>query len=229
MNFNSSSEFQIRADSWNSSQNADLVYFNVDVKELFGITLDYPGLKGALNAALEAGRAVTPIDTGLLRRSMTMRQLNDHAVVVFYDPKKIVGAIRKGVKVKDYYPKFLEDHAKTFNWLAIVIKHFYDELFARVKLLKKKEPKPVPNPEDKPTEVIPVSIPENSTIHKKSTNNSLIDMTVGLLFLQSLNRQYQEKKKQAKLLQEEQKQKQLNQLVAAQALSKLRKAQHMEE
>lgn len=133
MNFNSDSEWQIKAAPRGQSNQGDIVFFIVNVKELFGMTLDSPGMKSALNAAFDESRKYIPIDTGLMRRSYTMRRISDDQVYVYFDPAKILGQKRKGITVDDYYPKYLAEKAKTFNWLTIVMSHFYDKLFAAVK------------------------------------------------------------------------------------------------
>lgn len=179
MNFNSDKEFQFKAAPEYQSNQGDEVFFIVNVKELFNIDLNFPGIIGALNKAFMAAKAVTPIDTGLMRRSMTMIKLDDYRVKIFFDRDKIVGKKRKGIIVKDYYPIYLADHAKTFNWLTIVIKHFYDTLYPAVKALRK----------------------------KSAENKATIDFTTFSLFYEDLKSEYRTKKEEAIELRKQEKEK----------------------
>lgn len=180
MNFNSDKEFQIKAAPQHQSNQGEEVFFIVNMKELFNISLDFPNIKRAINMAFMEGKAYTPIDTGLMRKSMTVIQLDSDRVKIFFDKNKIVGKTRKGVVVKEYYPIFLAEKPKTFNWLAIVIKHFYDELYRQVKLIKK----------------------------SKTKNTDIIDYTTFIAFMEEFNMEYKAKKKIAKDLRDEQRKKQ---------------------
>src|SRR5574344_2557561 len=104
--FNTSTEPQFRsapmAGGYQVNQ-GEIVYFVIDLNEMFGITLDYPGIKGALNAAFLESKRYVPVDTGLMKSSYTMRPKSDTLVECFFDPDKIVGQMRKGEKVEDYY------------------------------------------------------------------------------------------------------------------------------
>lgn len=173
MNFNSDKEFQFKAAPEYQSNQSDEVFFIVNVKELFNVDLTYPGIIGALNSAFMDAKSVTPIDTGLMRRSMTMIKLDEYRVKIFFDRDKIVGKMRKGVIVKDYYPIYLADHAKTFNWLTIVIKHFYDTLYAAMRNLKKK------------------------ATEKTEEKKGIIDFTTFTLFYEDLKSEYKVKKQEA--------------------------------
>lgn len=182
MNFNSSMEIQFKASPTESGSNrGEEVFWIVNVKELFDIDLTFPGIKGALNAAFMAAKAVTPISTGLMRRSMTMIQIDNYRVKIFFDRSKIVGQKRKGVIVKDYYPIYLEEHAKTFNWLTILIKHFYDELYRQMKSLQKKHP----------------------ASETKDKDSGTIAFAMFMMFKDVLDEEYKKKKEEAKKLKEE--------------------------
>lgn len=181
MNFNSSYEPQVKASTISGYERNEEVYWRVDVNELFGIDLTYKGITTALNQALQAAKIVTPIETGLLRRSLSLKKINDTTVECYFDRKKIVGRIRKGITVTDYYPKYLSEHPKTFNWLSICIKHFYDELFKQMKILKHKE---------------------------KVDDERIIRFAMFEIFYDDLNASYKEMKQAAKIQQDEQLEKQ---------------------
>lgn len=189
MNFNSSLEPQLKLAPTNKLMQGDYVFWLVNVKELFNIDLNYPGIKTALNNSLKEAKSVTPIDTGLLRSSLTLRQLDNFRVEVFFDPNKIVGKIRKGREVKDYYPKYLAEHAKTFNWLAICIKHFYDKLYEEVRQMYKKQQ----NKFDKDFDDAD-KINEEFQLQK---NNKLVSMKQASAFMSQLRLQYKNAKEEA--------------------------------
>ena len=121
------------------SDTGNLVYFYIDVKEMFGVTLSQPGMMNAIRIAMRESKSVIPDKTGLLRRSYSLLKDSNHRVMIFFDPAKIVGANRRGQTVKTYYPKYLAEKAKTFGWLDIVIRRFLMVLIAEVKILKKKQ------------------------------------------------------------------------------------------
>ena len=114
---------------------SDIVFFIINVKTLFGVDLNYPGMIGALNKAFEAGKSKVPVDTGLTKNSFKGRKIDDYNVYYFFDPADIVGKVRKKQIVKDYYPKYIAESAKNFNWLSIVMYNFYETLFAEVRKL----------------------------------------------------------------------------------------------
>lgn len=119
----------------------DLVYFICDVKELFGVDLNTTGVKNALNYAFNVSKSVVPIQTGLMLRSYTIKQISSTAIMCFFDPKKIVGQKRLGKVVKEYYPQYLKKYPKRFNWMDIIVKKFYENLKIEMKKLKKKNDK----------------------------------------------------------------------------------------
>ena len=132
MKINSSAHIQF-------SDDGSLVYFNINVKELFDVNLRYPGIKNALNVAFSESKSVVPIKTGLMRRSYTMDILNEDTIRVYFDPNKIVGQKRLGTVVKEYYPKYLKEHSKTFNWLDVVMSKFLKSLYLSAKELERKK------------------------------------------------------------------------------------------
>ena len=184
--FISSSDPQIKAAPTNKLNQSDIVFFIVDVNELFGITLDYPGIIGALNNAFLDSKQYIPVATGLTKRSYTMEKINETQVRIYFDPKKIIGQVRKGVTVKEYYVVYIAQNAKRFNWLSIVMKHFYDRLYKEVKDIGKKHP------------------------------NKPIDPTNYLAFIAFFNADYEQKKEEAKQLKkdQEQQEKQRKQYIA---------------
>lgn len=103
--------------------------------ELFNIDLNYRGIIKVLNDAMKYSRQFVPMDTGLTRRSMEIRKISDTTVQVFFNPERIIGQIRRGHVVKDYYVKYIAESAKNYNWLSIVIFKFYDYLVKAVKQL----------------------------------------------------------------------------------------------
>lgn len=178
MNYNSDKEPQIRAQSISSIMKTNkevdrVVYFRVNLRELFNTDINYTGMKTALNKAFFACKSVCPIDTGMMRRSMELKVISDYVVEVLWNPDKIVGKIRKGVIVKDYYPVYLAEKPATFNWLAICIKHFYTTLYEEVrKLVNKKKKEKVP---------------------------STISLVIAAKFIDELNKEFKVKKEAAKL------------------------------
>ena len=141
--FNTSLEPQIRsapmANGYQANQ-GDVVFFQCDLTEMFGINLDYPGIRGALNQAFYESKRYIPVDTGLMKSSYTMRPLSDTLVELFFDPAKIIGQERKGQTVKEYYPKWVGSSGSSnsaWNWLTIVMNHFYDRLIKEVRSLSK--------------------------------------------------------------------------------------------
>lgn len=116
------------------SERGQLVYFDVDMKELFNVNLSFPGVISALNKAFNVSKSVVPIKTGLMLRSYTMKKISSSKVRCFFDPKKIVGQKRLGRIVKEYYPQYLVDTPKRYDWLQILIMKFYKAL--EIEMLK---------------------------------------------------------------------------------------------
>lgn len=116
-----------------------LVYFKVNVKELFDINLLYPGIVTALNKAFRYSKKFIPVKTGLMKSSYTMDRINNEAVMVYFDPQKILGKKRLGRIVKVYYPQYLKEYSSRFNWLDIIMRNFFNELISNVKQLDKKQ------------------------------------------------------------------------------------------
>ena len=106
-----------------------IVYFDIDIVELFGVDLNTTGVKSALNQAFQSARKVIPYRTGLMRRSFTMIKVSsDKKVRCYFDPKKILGVKRLGKIVTEYYPRYLIQYAKRYNWLDLVILRFLTTL-----------------------------------------------------------------------------------------------------
>lgn len=188
--FRTSLDPEVSAKPAHQSNQGSYVFFRVNVKELFGIDLNYPGIRTALNKAFMAAKPYTPVDTGITRRSMTMKEINPYEVEVFYDPKKIIGQVRKGVVIKENYTIYIAESPKRWNWLSIVMKHFYDTLFREVKKLKSKY-------EHKEQ-------PKNKTL-----GGSGISFIGYGAFMEVFNSEYKAKKEEAKLLREEQRKKRI--------------------
>lgn len=123
------------------SDDGNLVYFNINVRELFEVNLGYPGLMNALKTAFRESKDTIPYKTGLLRRSYSMDRLNEETIRVYFDPSKIVGATRLGRPVDVYYPKYLKEKSKTFNWLDIVMRRFLRTLLVEVRSMNEKKQK----------------------------------------------------------------------------------------
>ena len=114
---------------------SDIVFFIINVKTLFGVDLNYPGMIGALNKAFEVAKSKVPVDTGITRNSFKGRKIDDYSVYYFFDPADVIGKVRKKQIVKEYYVKYIAESAKNFNWLSIVMYYFYETLFSEVRKL----------------------------------------------------------------------------------------------
>ena len=121
--------------SMESSDSGDLIYFIVNVEELFKVNLSYPGILNILKKAFNESKKFIPVWTGLMKSSYTMDRINNTAVMIYFDPQKILGKKRLGRVVKVYYPKYLKDKSTTFNWLDIIMKAFYRNLIAEAEAL----------------------------------------------------------------------------------------------
>lgn len=120
------------------SERGQLVYFEVDMKELFNVDLNTPDVISALNKAFNVSKSVVPIKTGLMLRSYTMKKISSTSVRCYFDPEKIIGKTRLGKTVKEYYPQYLVDTPKRYDWLQVLIKKFYDALRIQMEKLAKK-------------------------------------------------------------------------------------------
>ena len=114
---------------------SDIVFFIINVKTLFGVDLNYPGMIGALNKAFEVAKTKVPVDTGITRNSFKGRKIDDYSVYYFFDPADVIGKVRKKQIVKEYYVKYIAESAKNFNWLSICMYYFYETLFSEVRKL----------------------------------------------------------------------------------------------
>lgn len=115
----------------------DMVYFMVNLEQLYGIKTSFPGLRSKIMKSFQESKKVTPIDTGLMRSSYSLHYVADNRVLLFFDPHKIIGKKRKGRIVKEYYPKYLAEKAKTFSWLDIVARRFFTVLLQGIRELNK--------------------------------------------------------------------------------------------
>ena len=120
------------------SDTGKLVYFEVDMKELFNVDLQTSGIISALNHAFNVSKTAVPVKTGLMLRSYTMDKISSTTVRCYFDPNKIIGKKRLGRIVKDYYPQYLVEFPSRLNWLDVVIKRFYDALKIELEELAKK-------------------------------------------------------------------------------------------
>lgn len=138
--FTSDADFKIAVNPRYKPENRgnDKVFFNVNVNELFGLTVNTPGMRTALNKAFQVSKNYVPVASGVTKRSYTMKILGKNAAQIFFDPNKVVGASRFGIKVKSYYVPHIAENPGRFNWLSIVIKRFYDSLYASVKAIIRK-------------------------------------------------------------------------------------------
>ena len=180
--FSSDIYAQFKAAPSNKPNQSGVVFFIVDVQELFNVNLSFRGIIKCLNAAFMESKRYVPVATGLLKRSYTMERLDDHRVRCFFDPNKIVGQTRDGVVVKDYYPQYIAEHASRFNWLTIVIKKFYDKLYGEAKKLFKSQ--------------------KDNPIKQKDPNKQQMFMFGVTEFMKELNQKYKTSKIEAKELKE---------------------------
>ena len=127
-----STTFQVRAAVDYRLNQSDIVFFRVNLNEMFGVDINYRGMKKCLNTAFMSCKKYIPYDTGITYRSFTQKQLTDYEIEYFFDPKKVVGQTRKGVIVKDYYVKYIASTPKNYSWLTKVIYEFYETLFREV-------------------------------------------------------------------------------------------------
>lgn len=155
------------------SEDGEVVYFMVNIKELFNISSNYNGMKSIIRKAFGISKQYVPIKTGLMRSSYTLEYISSDVIRLFFDPTKILGKTRLGVVVKTYYPRYLVEKSKTFNWLDVVMKKFLDSLIGDVKALKK----------------------------QKDIEDAL-SLAAALLFMKQFNDQYIEKQKKYKKLNE---------------------------
>lgn len=128
------------------NQQGEVVYFICDVKELFGVSLDVPGVKKALRTAFKKSHIKKikgsptggiPYDTGLMMSSFTMEPVSNDAVICYFDPNKILGKERKGQIVKYYYPAVLFKHRWHTLWVYDLAKTFYEFLLMEMVNLDK--------------------------------------------------------------------------------------------
>jgi len=178
--FESSKDPQIKATSWNNSQSDEEVFWIVNLKELFDIDLNFKGIKNILNKAFMKAKEFVPYDTGITRKSMRQIQLDTYRIKIFFDKNRVIGQIRKGVKVKEYYVKYIAEHASRFNWLSICMYHYYITLFNEMKNLQKRK-------------------------FNESGNTAGISLLMAAVFMEQIRAEYEAKKEEAKKLKEEEK------------------------
>lgn len=123
------------------SDDGNLVYFNINTRELFNVPLSYPGLLNIIKIAFRESKSEIPFKTGLLRRSYSMDRINDETVRIYFDPSKIIGSNRSGRPVDVYYPKYLKEKSKTFNWLDLIMRKFLRVLISEVRNMNKEKQK----------------------------------------------------------------------------------------
>lgn len=112
-----------------------LVYFVVDTQELFQKKLDEEGVMSALQAAFQASKSKCPVDTGLMKSAYTFKRLNSHAIMCCFPPEKIVGHMRKGRIVEEYYPVYVAEESKrSHNYLNEMMKEFLSVLKSKLKV-----------------------------------------------------------------------------------------------
>jgi len=97
------------------SEDGEVVYFIVNIKELFNVSSNYNGMKSIIRKAFEISKRFVPIKTGLMRSSYTLEYISSDVVRLYFDPNKILGKTRLGRVVQTYYPKYLVEKSKTFN------------------------------------------------------------------------------------------------------------------
>ena len=72
------------------SDDGPLVYFNVNIKQLFEVNATYPGMRRAVRRAFDATKKYVPYKTGLLRSSYTVDLLNKEIYMVYFDPQPLM-------------------------------------------------------------------------------------------------------------------------------------------
>jgi hypothetical protein len=97
LKFNSSYRPQINDEE-------SLVYFDVNVQELFNVSITYPGMRKALRRAFRASKATTPYKTGNLRRSYTMERVDRYVSRMYFN---------KSFYSDSYYAAYLTEKPKT--------------------------------------------------------------------------------------------------------------------
>lgn len=133
----SDNEFKVRASTIYKLNQGDYVFFRVNLKDMFGVGINYPGIKKCLNTAFLECKQYIPYDTGITYRSFTQKMLNEDTIENFFDPKKVLGQNRKGHIVDTYYVAYIASTPKNYSWLTKVIYQYYETLFREVSKLKK--------------------------------------------------------------------------------------------
>lgn len=110
----------------------NLVYFIINVNELFNTTLNYKGMMTSLRQALFISRQRVPFKTGRLRSSYKMERLNSNTVRLSFDPS-VLGEV--------YYAKYLIEYHKTRLWLQIVMTVFLYNLVKSIRDIEAKKKK----------------------------------------------------------------------------------------
>lgn len=158
---------------------SDLIYFVVNTEQLLGVPISYPGIRSAIKKAYLDSKQVTPIDTGLMRSSYSIQYISTNRAMMFFDPHKIIGKVRRGRKVKEYYPKYLAEKRSTFNWLDVVMLTFFRSLMASVKEINKKNSE--------------AEAQKNKSEEKKHQRDKLINITMFLSFMKLLKENQKDK------------------------------------
>ena len=97
------------------SDSDDVVFFLVNIQEMFNVSSNYNGMKSIIRSVFEISKRFVPFKTGLMRSSYTLEYINADVVRLFFDPAKILGKTRLGRTVRTYYPKYLIMKPKTAN------------------------------------------------------------------------------------------------------------------
>lgn len=204
---NSNSDFQVRAAVSYKINQGDIVFFRIDVYEMFNINLDYPGIKSCLNKAYLGCRKYIPYDTGITYRSFTPKVINDHTMEYFFDPAKVIGQNRKGKVVSEYYVQYIAATPKNYSWLTKVIYDFYEIFFREVSKLKKAKEKI--RQAEKGTTIIKAG----QTPPALKQPEQEIKTKTASIFLETVRAEFKQKQDEAKRLQEIEKQQKRNRLI----------------
>ena len=185
------------------------VYFRVNLKEIFGVDINYPGLIGCLKKAFALSKKYVPFKTGLMLSAYTMEEVSPTIYEIYFDRNKIVGKKRLGVIVKDYYPQYLVEYSSRMNWLDILSYQFYRVLITEASKLEKDleyTPDVLKNTEqndkdyttDKNNYLGDISELEMSGDIAKSDKKNTLDIASAYVFFNSIRKIYLEKLKEEK-------------------------------
>lgn len=197
------------------------VYFRVNLKELFGVDINYPGLIGCLKRAFAISKKYVPYKTGLMLSSYTMEEITPSIYEIYFDRNKIVGKKRLGQIVKDYYPQYLVEYSSRMNWLDILSYQFYKVLITEAAKL---EPDKEYTPEEfekiqrqdkdyssqkkeyieNTSKILNTSLPGDIS---ESKEQSVLDITSAYVFFNTVRKIYLEKLKEEQDAREQEREK----------------------